>query len=393
MKSSPVITRVDIVNYEHSLQELGKDYNTFNLVYEPGGTLTQQGGILRIHTDHGIVGEFAGPSQGSPTIAEVRAIASYLIGKDALAREWIYNDLKRGSRQMLGTGLSLIDICLWDIAGKFYQEPLYRLLGGEKRPLKAYASTLHGDENGGLTTPEHFADFAQQCLEMGYQSFKVHGWGLARNHIDREVENVLNLGKTFTGKLDLLIDPACEIRNFGDALKLGRACDEAQFFWWEDPYQDGGVSQFGHRKLRQMVKTPMLQTEHIRMLEQHVDFIVADATDYVRCGAHQDGGVTGAMKIAHAAEGFGLDVELHGPGPVHRHIMSAIRNTNFFELGLVHPKVQTIWAPVYSNYNDNLDGIDKDGCVWAPDGPGIGVELDWDWIDFHKTSENLLAGS
>ena len=137
----------------------------------------------------------------------------------------------------------------------------------------------------------------------------------------------------------------------------------------------------------------MLQTEHIRMLEQHVDFIIADATDYVRCGAHQDGGITGAMKIAHAAEGFGLDVELHGPGPVHRHIMSAIRNTNFFELGLVHPKVKTIWAPVYSNYNDNLDGIDKDGCLWAPEGPGIGVELDWDWIDFHKTSENLLAGS
>ena len=393
MRSSPVITHVDIINYEHTLEELGKDYNTFNLVYEPGGRLTQQGGILRIHTDQGLVGEFAGPSQGSPPIAEVRAIASYLIGKDALAREWIYNDLKRGSRQMLGTGLSLIDICLWDIAGKFYEEPLYRLLGGEKRPLKAYASTLHGDENGGLTTPEDFADFAQQCLEMGYQSFKVHGWGLARNHIDREVENVLNLGKKFAGKLDLLIDPACEIRNFGDALKLGQACDEAQFFWWEDPYQDGGVSQFGHRKLRQLVKTPMLQTEHIRMLEQHVDFIIADATDYVRCGAHQDGGITGAMKIAHAAEGFGLDVELHGPGPVHRHIMSAIRNTNFFELGLVHPKVKTIWAPVYSNYNDNLDGIDKDGCLWAPEGPGIGVELDWDWIDFHKTSENLLAGS
>jgi len=48
----------------------------------------------------------------------------------------------------------------------------------------------------------------------------------------------------------------------------------------------------------------------------------------VRSGAHEDGGVTGAMKIAHASEGFGLDMELHGPGPVHRHIMSSIRNTN-----------------------------------------------------------------
>ena len=169
----------------------------------------------------------------------------------------------------------MIDICLWDIAGKFYDEPLYRLLGGEKRPIKAYASTLHGDENGGLTTPQHFEDFAQQCLEMGYKVFKVHSWGLARDDIGREVANVLNLGEIFEGKLDLLIDPACEIKNFGDALRLGHACDEAKFFWWEDPYQDGRMSQFAHRKLRQMVKTPLLLTEHIRLLEQHVDFIVA----------------------------------------------------------------------------------------------------------------------
>ena len=167
---------------------------------------------------------------------------------------------------------------------------------------------------------QNFENFAQRCLEMGYKAFKVHGWGLARDNIEREVENVLNLGEKFEGKLDLLIDPACEIKNFGDALKLGKACDEANFFWWEDPFQDNGVSQFAHRKLRQLVKTPLLQTEHIRLLEQHVDFIVADATDYVRCGAHEDGGITGAIKIANASEGFGLDMELHGPGPVHRHI-------------------------------------------------------------------------
>ena len=140
-----------------------------------------------------------------------------------------------------------------------------------------------------------------------------------------------------------------------------------------------------------MIKTPILQTEHIRLLEQHVDFIVADATDYVRAGAHEDGGVTGAMKIAHAAEGFGLDIELHGPGPVHRHIMSAIRNTNFFELGLVHPNLETTRAPFYVDYSDDLDGIDKNGNVWASDGDGIGVELNWDWINSHKIGQEIFA--
>ncbi len=389
MRNAPIITKIEAIHFNHVLAEVGKDYNTFNMVYEPGGKLKQNGTILRIHTNQGIIGEHT--DVNGVALAEIRNIANYMIGKDALAREFIYNDLKRASRHWSGLGLSIIDICLWDIAGKFYDEPLYRLLGGEKRPLPAYASTLHGDENGGLTTPQDFEDFAHECVEMGYKSFKVHGWGLARNNIDREIENVLNLGDKFAGKLDLLIDPACEIKNFGDALKLGKACDEANFFWLEDPFQDGGVSQFAHRKLRHMIKTPILQTEHIRLLEQHVDFIVADATDYVRCGAHEDGGITGAMKIAHASEGFGLDAELHGPGPVHRHIMSAIRNTNIFELGLVHPKVKTIKPPIYLDYSDELDSIDSNGNVWAPDGPGIGVELNWDWINFHKSDEQIIA--
>ena len=389
MKSAPIITKVEAIHYSHTIKDLGTDYNTFNKVFEPGGDHTLNGSILRIHTDKGIIGEY--PDVTGPALAEINAISAYLIGKEALSREPIYNDLKRGSRHWAKLGLGVIDICLWDIAGKFYDEPLFRLLGGERRPLKAYASTLHGDENGGLTTPTDFEDFASQCMSMGYKAFKVHGWGLARDYLDREIENVLNLGDKFSGKLDLLIDPACELKNFGDTLKLGRACDEANFFWLEDPFQDNGVSQFAHRKLRQMIKPPILQTEHIRLLEEHVDFIVADATDYVRCGAHEDGGITGAMKIAHASEGFGLDVELHGPGPVHRHVMSAIRNTNFYELGLVHPKLETTKAPIYEDYNDDLTAIDSDGNVFAPEGPGIGVNINWDWVKANGAVTEVIA--
>ena len=184
MKASPKITKVDVVSYRHTIKEVGRDYNTFNMVYEPGGSISRRGNILRIHADQGITGEYGG-EVGGPALAEIKEIAGYLIGKDTLAREPIYNDLKRASRHWAMLGLGLIDICLWDIAGKFYDEPLYRLLGGEKRPLRAYASTLHGDENGGLTTPQDFEDFAQRCLEMGYRSFKVHGWGLARDNIER----------------------------------------------------------------------------------------------------------------------------------------------------------------------------------------------------------------
>ena len=104
------------------------------------------------------------------------------------------------------------------------------------------------------------------------------------------------------------------------------------------------------------------------------------------------GGVTGTMKISAASEGFGLDVETHGPGPVHRHVMSSIRNTNFYELSLVHPLSKSYRAPVYGDgYSDDLDGIDSDGNVFAPEGAGIGVPLDWDWINAHKVDSGGLA--
>ena len=389
MRPAAKITRIEVTSFEHELENVGKDYNTFNMVYEKDASMKAGGAILSIYTDQGMVGEY--PAGRGNALADIETVAPYLIGKDAMKREVHYNAMKRGLRHTAALGLGIVDICLWDIAGKIYEEPLFQLLGGERKPLPAYASTLHGDENGGLTTPQDFADFAVTCKEMGYPAFKIHGWGLAGSNIKREVENVLAVRDAVGPDMDLMIDPANEVKNFGDALKLGKACDEAGFFWWEDVFMDGGVSTFAHRKLRQMIKTPLLQTEHIRLPEQHMNFVIAEGTDYVRVGAHEDGGITGAMKIFHACESVGLDVETHGPDPVHRHIMSAVRNTNYYELGLVHPNVRTTKPPIWVNYSDDLDTVDENGCVFAPTGHGIGVPLDWDWINAHKTGTRVLA--
>ena len=389
MRPAAKITRIEVTSFEHELENVGKDYNTFNMVYEKDASMKAGGAILSIYTDQGMVGEY--PAGRGNALADIETVAPYLIGKDAMKREVHYNAMKRGLRHTAALGLGIVDICLWDIAGKIYEEPLFQLLGGERKPLPAYASTLHGDENGGLTTPQDFADFAVTCKEMGYPAFKIHGWGLAGSNIKREVENVLAVRDAVGPDVDLMIDPANEVKNFGDALKLGKACDEAGFFWWEDVFMDGGVSTFAHRKLRQMIKTPLLQTEHIRLPEQHMNFVIAEGTDYVRVGAHEDGGITGAMKIFHACESVGLDVETHGPDPVHRHIMSAVRNTNYYELGLVHPNVRTTKPPIWVNYSDDLDTVDENGCVYAPTGHGVGVPLDWDWINAHKTGTRVLA--
>jgi len=371
---TPKITKLEVIVFEFQLEDLGTDYNGFNQVYEKGNISTRRQGVFRLHTSLGIVGEYsAGRTDQLPSVAP------YLMGKNPFEREKIYNDLKRGLRHTDRTVMSMIDVALWDFAGKVYGVPIYQLLGGYKRTLPAYASTYHGDENGGLSSPAAFADFALQCQEIGYPAFKIHGWG--NGLIRREVQTVLETRKRVGDRMDLMIDPACEYETWADALRVGRACDEADFFWLEDPYKDGGVSIFGHRKLRELIKTPILQTEHIFGLEQHVDFIVNGGTDFVRTGVYEDGGITGEMKVAHAAEGFGLDVEFHGGGLAHRHCVASVRNTNYYELGLLNPKVRKTKPPIYpTEFTDELENVDQNGHVAVPQGPGLGVEMDWDYI-------------
>ena len=381
--AEPRITGIEVHTYTYTLNDLGTDYNGFNLVYVPGSTVVQTNHIIRILTDVGLVGEYAGGSAADYAI--LPSFAHYLIGKHALERERIYTDVKRALRQVARIGLAPVDIALWDLAGKYYQTPIYRLLGGYKERLPCYASTYHGDTSGGLDSPEAYADFALQCRDMGYPAFKIHGWGQAP--IAQEIATVQAVRTRVGDGIDLMLDPACEYITFGDALKVGWACDAARCLWYEDPYRDGGISQFAHRKLRQLIKTPLLMTEHVRSLEPHVDFALAEATDFLRGDVGYDG-ITGVMKLAHAAEGLGLDIEFHGPGPAQRQCMAAVRNTNYYEMGLIHPHAPASHdSHLYTDgYRDTLDAIDSNGCVPVPQDPGLGVAIDWDWVERNRTS-------
>ncbi len=383
MTEPPVVTKIEVTEFSFEVVDIIPHEKTRIPIYKKGAKYTARSRVLRIFTDQGITGEYLG---GAGTeYAGIPSIAYALIGRNALAREAFYNTAKQALKQAARMGMSQVDNALWDIAGKVYNAPVYQLLGEFRKDLPAYASTTVGDdEPDGLSSPEAYADFAEQCLEMGYPAFKIHPWREAP--IRKHIAMLKAVADRVGDRMDLMLDPACSLMTFGDALKIGRACDDLGYFWYEDPYRDGGVSAFGHKKLRELIRTPLLQTEHIRGLEQHVDFIIAGGTDYVRIDPDYDGGITGVMKIAHASEGFGLDAEPHGPGPTRRHCMAAIRNCNYYELGLIHPRVNRTAPPVLlDGYTDELDAIDENGCVQPPEGPGLGVTLDWNYIEKHKT--------
>ncbi|MSP48216.1 MAG: mandelate racemase [Alphaproteobacteria bacterium] len=384
-----IIDLVEVHEFTFDAANLGIEADgpaaIYNIGYKPGGKLTMSKYAVVIGTKDGARGEYVTQWVGTKAaLAQTLMLAPMLIGRNADQRESIYDDFKREIRQYDHMGHGPLDIALWDLAGRKFGASVTQLLGGYRKRLKAYASTYHADRNGGLDSKEAFVTFAEHCHDLGYRAFKIHGWhdGDARE----EAENVRYMGKKMGGRMTLMLDPACELRTFADALHVGRACDDAGFFWYEDPFRDSGVSAFAHKKLREMIRTPLLQTEHVRGLEPKADFLIAGGTDFLRADPEYDMGITGCMKIAHLAEAFGIDVEVHASGPAHRHCMAAIRNTNFYEVALVGPNCPNALAPVYAcGYSDQLEAIGKDGCMPVPDGPGLGVTYDWDFIDRRRT--------
>ena len=388
------IDRIMVYEFTYDVNNLGlasKAVGVGNIVYVKGEKLPTTRYAVTIQTDDGLRGEYVTHWVGTKaSLAQTLMLAPQLIGRDPESREQIYDDLKREIRHYDHTGHGPLDIALWDLIGKKYGSSVSSMLGGFRKRLKTYASTYHAQETGGgLDSSEAFADFATSCREVGFEGFKIHGWhnGDAR----REAKNVLNLRQRVGEEMNLMIDPACQLRTFADALYVGRACDEAHYFWYEDPYRDSGVSSFGHKRLREKLKTPILVSEHVRGLEQKANFVLAGGCDMIHVDPEFDMGITGCMKIAHFAEALGIDIQIHAAGPAQRACMSAIRHTHFYELALVGPNMPNAVPPVYAcGYSDQLEDVGKDGCVPVPEGPGLGVTYNWDFITRHQTQEYEL---
>ena len=205
----PEITSIESTEFAYPIEDVGTDQHGFNLVYEPGSVTERKLFGIKIHTDDGITGEYVGGN--SPGAAQINTFADYLVGKNPLERERHWSEIKRALRKYDRMGIGPIDIALWDYAGKKYDAPIHELLGTYQTRFPAYASTYHGDENGGLDTPEAFADFAEECLEMGYSGFKIHGWGGSEGSrdLDREIAAVNAVGDPVGDEMDLMHDPAC----------------------------------------------------------------------------------------------------------------------------------------------------------------------------------------
>jgi L-alanine-DL-glutamate epimerase-like enolase superfamily enzyme len=315
---------------------------------EPASTM----GILRIHTDEGVYGEaYVRRGLIAKDVVD-RRIRAELLGADPLMREWLWHRMWELDRieEFPIYVLGLVDVALWDLAGKAAGLPVWKLLGGYREAIPAYASTVTYD------TLEEYLDIADQCLEAGYPAIKLHAWGDAR----RDAELGVRLREHVGDDIPLMYDGSAGF-DLPDAIYLGHALSDASFLWYEEPMREFSVTSY--KWLADKVRVPLLVAETSDGSHMNVgDFLASGCAAFVRTSTPLKGGVTGAMRIAHLADAYQVRAEVHGPGVVHQHLCMAISNTTYYE-ALIHGN------PIRQNPE-----VGPDGLVRAPMSPGFGYE-------------------
>jgi L-alanine-DL-glutamate epimerase-like enolase superfamily enzyme len=326
-----------------------------------GSAPAGDGAVLRIGTDEGAEGVALFARPGAAVMLEdivERVFREELIGQDPFQREWLWHrvwELDRIQELPLPT-LGLIDIALWDLAGRVSDQPTWQVLGGFRTEIPAYASTST------FTTTEEFLDVADQCLELGYRGIKLHAWGDA----PRDAALCVALREHVGPDVPLMYDGSAGF-DLPDAIRLGRALSEADYLWYEEPMREFSISAY--QKLAQTVDIPLLVAETSDGAHMNsADFIKAGAATFgVRAGTTLRGGITGAMRTAHLADAYRLRAEVHGSDIPNHHLCMAISNTTYYE------SLVTSRTVVRERH------VDAAGLVHAPRGPGIALPAELDY--------------
>jgi L-alanine-DL-glutamate epimerase-like enolase superfamily enzyme len=252
--------------------------------------------------------------------------------------------------------LGLVDIALWDLAGRLADRPTWQILGGFRTSIPAYASTVT------YSSVEEYLDIADQALELGYPAIKLHAWGDAR----RDARLSVALREHVGDEIPLMFDASAGF-DLPDAIYLGHALSEAGYLWYEEPIREFSITAY--KRLADAVAVPLLVAETSDGAHMNsADFIQAGAATFgVRASTQLRGGFTGAMRTAHLADAYRLRAEVHGPEIPNRHLCMAIPNTTYYE------------SLVMGNPINRESGIDADGLVHAPSGPGVALPAGLDY--------------
>ncbi|MDR1010886.1 MAG: mandelate racemase/muconate lactonizing enzyme family protein [Opitutaceae bacterium] len=330
--------------------------------------------FITIGTDGGVEGytmEYCPLGQGRATAYGIKDIFQMdLLGQNPLHHEKIWQRLRAKQRHLYNTAPTLassLDVALWDIKGKVAGQPVASMLGLYRDKVPLYATCPPQD----IATSDDVEAAVRAKIAEGFAGVKLQLSGGAARDIPR-----LERARAVAGAgYPLMVDSSATL-TFEDALKMGRALDDLEYEWFEEPFPDAHVMQL--KKLADAIRTPVLAAETVSLFDLP-QYMTGGAVDMVRGDVHHKGGITGLMKALGMCEMMGIALEIHTAATplldvANLHAGCATRMSRFLESH--HPMFRL------GLKNDPLR-VHADGCQHVPAGPGLGVEIDWDWIDNH----------
>ena len=337
--------------------------------------------LLTIHTDEGVEGHSFG---ADPNIVDT-VLKDILIGQAPLLIEKHWQSMKhwqRLIRKFTDSDVSHADLALWDLKGKVYGDPVYKILGGYRDKVLAYASTMCGDElKGGLSTPEEYADFADWAMKRGYKAFKLHTWQPPIEWAPdpkMDVAACAAVREAVGPDIPLMLD-CYHYYSRLDSLYIGRGLEKLNYHWFEEPMDEHSISSY--EWLAKNLDIPVIGPETAEgKFHTRAEWIKRDIVDISRGGVGDIGGITAMMKLVHLCESFEIAMEVHGGGSGNLHVLGAMGIPGeFYERGLLHPFID--YDEVEPWLNSKIDDLDDEGYVHMPQTPGLGEDINFDYID------------
>lgn len=329
--------------------------------------------LVRVYTDAGIVGNGeAGLWAHHPTVYRaIEELSDYYVGKDPRRIEHHYQVVSRNSHFMgavLSAAMSAIDIALWDILGKYTNQPVYQLLGGKCRDrVKVFANVVGNNL-------EEVAASARRNVEKGYISMRTMPFwpGVDQMTSSQRIGTIVEIVRTAREAAGYNVDLGVEIHRDltpDEAIITARELEPLRLLYYEDPVAPESLEALEY--VARHVNLPIATGERLYNPFQFKDLIDRKIVSLIRPDPSLAGGITQVKKVAAMAEAAFVGIFPHLMG-------SPVNIAAFVQLDAAIPNY------VVQEANEGADRfaelVDQplarqDGHMIVPDRPGIGVEI------------------
>ena len=343
--------------------------------------------ILKIETDEGAEGFFTGDNMYLvPPLPEAfeQLVKPLLIGEDPLDRELLWQWMM-GHHGISEAVIGAVDCALWDLAGRSAGVSVAQLLGGYRDKVKAYASTAPN-----LGSPEVYAAHAVEMKKRGYTAYKVHAniyWDPEKEEPapgkpafpEADLEICRAVRDAVGNDMVLMLDPY-GIYTLEESLYVGREIEKLDYYWFEHPMDERKTEPY--RKLTEALDIAVLGPEtEPGSLYTRAEWAMQHASDMGRIDT-SFGGITGVRKALGFYESIGMQCELEFVGFANLALFGSTseETCEYYERGLLRPD-EDYDSIVPSYLRQPCDPMDENGFVSIPQGPGLGIEFDWDYVN------------